>query len=239
MPNHAAVNPVDHRSVRILEERSEDSGDGQMCCITFPDEFRKVQAHYPILFQKDAERSGFRCLAMFGFENGENLFLKNGRWGAGYVPLAMDVQPFMIGLPKDGSGDRKVVLDLDNPRVTEGMGMRLFDDSGMATDFLEGISRKLNVLDQGYRRSAAFTDALEAHGLLEPLTLDITLADGSENRLLGFHIIHEERLAELDATSLKELQAEGHLQAIYMAMASLSHLSDLTDRKNERVTHAG
>ena len=239
MPNHAAVNPVDHKTIRISGERSEAAGDGQMCCITFPNEFRSVQSHYPILFQKEQDREDYRCLALFGFENGENLFLKNGTWDARYIPLAMDVQPFMIGLPKDGASDRKVVIDLDNPRVGESNGTRLFDENGVATEFLEGVSHKLNALDIGYQRASGFTAALQHHGLLEPLMLDITLANGAENRLLGFHTIHEEALEELDAASLKDLQSEGFLQAIYMALASLSHLTELADRKNALITNAG
>ena len=237
MPNHVAVNPTDHRDTRILESRNAMAGDGVMSCVTFPDEFRSVQAHYPILFQLDRERSAFRCVAIFGFEAGENLFLKDDRWDARYIPLAADVQPFSIGVPKDGMGDRKVVLDLDNPRVTTGQGNRLFDDAGLATPFLEGMSRKLSGLDQGYQKAGGFVDALRQHDLLEPLTLDITLADGSENRLLGFHIIHEERLAELDAETLKSLQSKGYLQAIYMAIASISNFAELIDRKNAQIRH--
>jgi hypothetical protein len=237
MPNHAAVNPIDHKSLRVREERFEAAGDGAMCAITFPAEFRHVQAHYPILFRLDAERSHFTCLALFGFENGENLFLKDQRWDARYIPLSMDVVPFMIGVPQAEGGERKVVLDMDNPRIAEGEGQRLFDDNGLATPYLEGISRKLDTLDKGYQASSGFTEALQKYELLEPLTLDITLADQSENRLLGFHIIHEEKLAELDAAALKELQSQGYLQAVYMALASLSNLAELVDRKNARVTH--
>lgn len=234
MPSHVAVNPVDHKTLRILETRSDAAGDGVMCCVTYPEEFRSIQAHYPILFRIDQDRKGFTCLALFGFETGENLFLKDGRWDARYVPLAMDIQPFMIGLPQNEGDVRKVVLDLDNPRVAEGEGERIFDESGVATAYLEGISHKLNRLDQGFKRASGFTDALRTLDLLEPLSLDITLADRSEYRLTGFHIIHEEKLAGLDAATLKDLQSKGYLQAIYMALASLSNLADLVDRKNDR-----
>ena len=234
MPNPVAVNPIDHKTLRVLETRSVAAGDGLMSCVTFPDEFRHVQSHYPILFQLDKDRSRFFCLALFGLESGENLFLKDGRWDARYVPLAMQVRPFMIGLPQQEGSDRKVVLDLDNPRVAEGEGQRLFDDFGQATDYLEGISQKLNTLDQGFQKSAEFTQTLRALDLLEPLTLDISTGDGSDYRLMGFHVIHEEKLAALDAASLKSLQEKGYLQAVYMAVASLSNLADLVDRKQDR-----
>ena len=143
MANHVAINPKDHKDLRILQERSEEMGDGMMCCITFPREFRSLQNHYPILFQLNQERSEFRCLAMFGFENGENLYLKDGKWDARYIPLAMDIQPFMIGVSPEEGAERKVVMDMESPRIGDGEGTRIFDETGAATNYLENISKSL------------------------------------------------------------------------------------------------
>ena len=232
MPNHVAVNPRDHKDLRILEERSDAMGDDMMCCITFPEEFRRLQNQYPILFQLDQDRSEFRCLAMFGFENGENLFLKDSKWDADVIPLAMDIQPFMIGMPQDKDGDRKVILDIESPRIGKGEGRRVFDDNGIATAFLETVSTKLSQLDQGHRMAGDYLDCLKKHDLLEPLAIDVTLKDGSKNRLVGFHAIHEERLNNLNAEALLELQEKLYLQPTYMALASLSSMSSLISRKD-------
>ncbi|MBM3928969.1 MAG: SapC family protein, partial [Sphingomonadales bacterium] len=70
------------------------------------------------------------------------------------------------------------------------------------------------------------------HGLLEPFTIDITLDDGASHRLVGFHIIAEDRLRTLDATALGALHADGHLLPIFMAVASLAQLPALIARKN-------
>ncbi len=75
---------------------------------------------------------------------------------------------------------------------------------------------------------------MEAYELLEPFSLEVTLDDGSINSLVGFHIIDEARLRALDAAALGALQAEGHLMPIFMALASLSQLSALVDRKNRK-----
>jgi hypothetical protein len=68
--------------------------------------------------------------------------------------------------------------------------------------------------------------------LLEPLSLEITLDDGSTNRLVGFHVIDEARLAGLDAEALGELNADDHLMPIFMAVASIGRLRELIARKN-------
>lgn len=229
MPNHVALSPVDHKNLRVSQERSDAMGDGMMCCITFPEEFRSLQAHYPILFQLNDHRSDYTCLALFGFENGENLFLKAGKWDARYVPLAMSVQPFLVGVSEQ---ERKVVVDLNSPRLVTGEGIRVFDDTGDATEYLQTVSRRLRDLDAGYRNSSGFTNALKKYNLLEPLSIELTFADGTQNRLVGFHTIHEERLSALDGIALADLQAQGFLMPIYMALASLSKLGDLIDRRN-------
>lgn len=232
MHNHVAINPRDHKDLRVLEERSDLMGDGLMGCITFPEEFRNVQAHYPILFQRNEERDQFLCLAIFGFENGENLFLKDGKWDALYMPLAMDILPFMIGKPQSEGEDRKVVIDLDSPRLAKGEGQRLFDESGMATTYLDNISKKLGYLDGGFLGSQDYVALLQKYDLLEPLSIDVTLSDGSQNRLVGFHTIHEEKFGELSSQALNEFKEKGYLLPTYMVLASLSNLASLINRKD-------
>lgn len=231
MTNHIAVNPIDHKALRVSHERNGLTGDGVMCCITFPDEFRNVQGEYPILFRKNEGSNDFHCMALFGLENGENQFLSDNGWDARYIPLAMDVQPFLIGRPQQEDDDPKVVIDLDNDRVNEGEGERIFDDAGRPTDYLETISDKLAYLDIGVQASAGYIAVLTRYDLLEPLTIDVTMPDGKKNSLVGFHAINEEKLSSLPADAVADMHAQGYLQPTYMALASMSQLGELIRRK--------
>ena len=237
MSNHSALLTVEHRNLRIRTERSAALGDGAMCGVTFPAEFRRVQNHYPILFQLSPERDSFTALALFGFQNGENLFLKDGRWDARYRPLAIDIQPFLIGQPLTSGGEKQIHIDLDSPRISTDEGMRVFDDAGNPTPFLEDISEKLGALDAGYQGSAAYLEALRKYDLLEPFSLEIELNDGSKNRLVGFHTIDEDRVRALDAAALGALHAAGHLFPTFMVLASLANLGARVDRKNNLDAH--
>lgn len=238
MSNHAVLTAEAHQSLRVRAEYGADLGDAVMACITVPEEFRRVQAEYPILFRLDLERDAFTALALFGFENGENLFLEGGRWDARYRPLAMAIQPFLIGGGAGDGDDRQVHIDLDSPRIAPGEeGVRVFDEEGKPTPYLEAIAGKLGELHAGYQSSAAFFAALKRHDLLEPMSLEITLDDGSSNRLVGFHIVNEDRLRVLDGAALGALHADGHLMPIFMAVASLGKLEALIARKNRRVAH--
>ncbi|MEG8041284.1 SapC family protein [Sphingomonas faeni] len=234
MSDHVILTAEDHRDLRIRTERAPELGDAVMTCITVPSEFRRVQTHYPILFQLDAERDSFTALAMFGFEPGENLFLTDAGWDARYRPLAIDSQPFLVGR---GAGDvRQVHIDMASPRIGADEGMRVFDDTGRPTPYLERITDQLRALDTDYVASADFFAAVRRYELLEPLTLDVTLDDGAKNRLVGYHVIDEDRLAALDGAAVADLHAAGHMMPIFMALASLGNIGDLVARKNRRMT---
>ncbi len=237
MSDHVILTADDHRDLRIQTERGADMGDAVMTCITVPSEFRRVQTHYPILFQLDSARDSFTALAMFGFEPGENLFLTDAGWDARYRPLAIDSQPFLVGR---GAGDvRQVHIDMASPRIAHGIdggeGVRVFDDTGRPTPYLERVADQLRALDTDYVASADFFAALRRYDLLEPLTMDVTLDDGSKNRLVGYHVIDEDRLAALDPTAVADLHTAGHLMPIFMALASLGAIGDLVARKNRRM----
>jgi hypothetical protein len=237
MTNHVILTVEAHRDLRVHTDRGADIGDAVMCAIVVPSEFRQVQNEYPILFRLNPERDSFSAFAMFGFETGENLFLEDGRWDARHRPLAIDIQPFLIGMPTDGGDMKQVHIDIASSRIAGDEGTRLFDQDGRPTPYLERITEQLGALDAGYQMSGDFFAALRRHELLEPLTLEVTLDDGSTNRLVGFHVIDENRLRALDASALAELHGEDHLMPIFMALASLANFGALIARKNRRMAH--
>jgi len=237
MARGVLLNNVDHRDLRVITARSADYGDDVMCALTFPAEFRSVQAHYPIVFRKGADGK-FQPLALFGFRERQNLFLGAQGWEATYVPLAIQRQPFLIGT---GSGQLLMHVDLDSPRISHTIGEPLFREHGGTTDFLERMNSVLLAIHEGLERTPAFMGALLEHNLLESFVLDVQLEDGSQNRLAGFYTIHEERLAALDGKALEALNRAGHLQPSYLAIASLSNFRDLIERQNRLAagTNAG
>lgn len=236
MSNHQILNAADHANLRVHSSAGGHLGDNVMACLTVLSEFRHVQGHFPIVFRRDLETGIFSALALFGFETGENLFLDGDRWDARYRPLALAIQPFLIGRGSPDDTAAQIHIDMNSPRISQsGEGTLLFDESAQPTPYTEAIAERLGDLDHGYRASPTFFAALERYELLEPFTLDVPLDDGSRNSLVGYHTIDEERLATLDGEALGALHADGHLQLIFMAVASLSCFGDLVARKNARV----
>jgi len=235
MTSHQILNPADHGQLRINTGAGSALGDGVMACLAVPAEFRRLASEYPILFRHDAEARSFGALALFGFEQDENLYLGEQGWDATCRPLAMSVQPFLVGRPQHGDGPSQVHIDMAHPRISaNGEGMRVFDEHGQQTPYLENLSGLLGALDEGYRASGDFLAALARYDLLEPFSMDVTLDSGAMHRLVGYHLIDEAKLAALEPAVLSELHAAGHLEPIYMALASLGNLSKLVRRKNLR-----
>ncbi|KUR70795.1 multidrug transporter [Novosphingobium fuchskuhlense] len=236
MSQHQILNPAEHGQLRIQTEAGAEYGDNVMASLVMPAEFREAQAHYPIVLRRDAETGKLAALALFGFEAGENLYLEGGHWDARYTPMAHAVQPFLIGRPAEDGSAPQVHIDMASPRVSStGEGVRVFDDAGSPTPYLETIATMLGDLDYGWHDGADFFIALEAYGLVEPFTLEVTLDNGAVQSLVGFQTIHEERLASLDGEALEALMGQGHLARIYMILASLAQFGNLVTRKNRRI----
>ena len=232
MTNPVMLNNVDHQDLRVITARGAQYGDQVRSCLTFPLEFRDVQAHYPIVFSKTDDGAGFEPQALFGLQEGENLYLGPDGWDAPQLPLAMERLPFLIG--RSGT-ELNIHIDLDSPRVSRSEGEPLFLPYGGSTPYLERIGSLLQTLHDGLSQLPAFIAALERHELLESFVADIELADGSQNRLFGYYTINEDRLLRLSGAALSQLNRDGHLQSIYMVMASLSNLRGLVDRKQRAV----
>lgn len=240
MTKHVLLNNIEHKDLKVNTKRSAALGDNIWYSPTFPLEFRSVQAHYPIFFQKDQSSGQFYSVAMFGFTHHENLFLSDNGWNASYIPLSVLRQPFLIGqqiINEDGVEKRQRVIniDLDNPRVSETEGEALFLPFGGNTPYLDDMANVLETLHLGLEDNKLFMDALLAHNLLEPFSLDIQLDNGQKHQMVGFYTINEDNLAKLDTLVLAQLHEKGYLQAIYMAMASQSNVRHLLNLKNAQV----
>ncbi|MDH3410196.1 MAG: SapC family protein, partial [Gammaproteobacteria bacterium] len=122
-----------------------------------------------------------------------------------------------------------------SPRISDSEGEAVFLAHGGISAYLERINSILNTINEGYGVHQLFIKELVERDLLESVALDIELNDGSQNRLMGFHTINEDALAGLDGSALADLNEKGFLLPIYMAIASLSNIRALIDKKNALV----
>jgi len=123
MSNTVLLNNVDHKDMKVTTRHSVELGDNVMFGVTFPSEFRNIQAHYPIVFRKSPDAATFQPIALFGLQEGNNLFLRQQGWDATYIPLAIERLPFFIGVADE---ELVVHVDLDSPRISATDGVPVF-----------------------------------------------------------------------------------------------------------------
>ena len=237
MANHVLLDNISHKDLKVITTRGANWGDNISCATVFPSEFAKVQANQPIVFRKHPQTGQFEALALFGFENSENLLLnEQGELQLSYLPLSMQRQPFLIGQQtqyNNGIPEQSLVvhIDLDSPRISTRDGEAIFLEHGGNSDYLNHIAQVLNALHQEHQAINHFFERLLSVNLLESFSIEYADKNGEKVTVNGFYTINQQVLHDLTAEQLKQLQQQGDLQAIYMVLASMEKIPHLLNRK--------
>lgn len=240
MANHVLLDNVTHKDLKIKAVYAAGCGYDLNLTGALPVEFGQLQREYPLFFIKNAETGHFAAIALLGFAEGENLYLGDNGWDADYLPLTIQRQPFLIGFQEqdvDGVPTEVPVVnvDLDHPSASNMEGEPVFLPHGGESPYLERINSILATIHQGHKASESLSQLLVGLELIESLTVDIEFKDGSKHSLAGLYTINEEKLRKLNADGLAALHEKGHLQDIFMMLASLANVGALIDRKNRRL----
>jgi hypothetical protein len=227
MSNVVILNSHSHRNVRVQAEASAKFGDNQRFVQVIVTEFPLLVPHYPILFSKDTETGAFLCGAMLGIDEGENLFLREGKGHEGYRPLNLQRAPFFV------SGD-DLAIDLDHARIAADVGLSLFNEQGAPTPYLESIKVAFQQLKPGAEMTRRFIETLLKLNLLEPVEIVLGFDDGSKRNLADLYTVNQEVLRELPDASVIDLFRRGYLQLIYLLIVSLKQIPVLAQKKNAR-----
>ncbi|MET0535701.1 MAG: SapC family protein [Steroidobacter sp.] len=231
MSRLVAINSAAHRQVRIDQQQVLAQAAQLNMLPVVLGEFLKLCVQYPIGLTKNGSTGQFTCVALFGFDKQENLFWKQNRWDALYVPLQVTRQPFFLGT---GVANEKVVcIDTQSPAVTPANGEAIFDQHGAETAYLQQVKQMLSALLTGEEQTARLANKLLALELVRPMRLEIEFIDHSKQRIEGLYTIDEERLKALPASAITELHALEYLGPIYTMIASLGHIYSLVQRKNQ------
>ena len=234
MTNIVPLDKEAHRSLRVQAAAAARYGDNQRFVPVIVAEFPHLAVHCPILLSKDAVTGAFYCGAMLGFDEGENLFLKDVEGHDGYRPLNLQRMPFYA------SGG-ELAIDLDHPRVTTvdmpagGQYQSIFTEQGEPSRYLRSILAAFDELTPGVERTKRFIDTLLEHRLIEPVEFDLEFDDGTALQVTGLYTIAQDQLRELPDATVVELFRRGYLKLIYLMIASLKQVPVLAQKKNDRL----
>jgi hypothetical protein len=240
MTNHVVLDNISHKDLKVITTRGKAYGDGVNFTTVMPSELRQLQSDFPLFIRKTPDSASWEIIALFGLEQDENLFLAGNDWQAGYLPLTLERQPFLIGF---GPDDNPMVhIDMDSPRISEGNsesggegeGEPVFLAQGGNSPYLQRISSILKAIHEGHEHTAAFTKTLGNLDLIEPVALTVELNNGEKLTVEGLHTVNEEKVAALQGAQLSEFHAQSYLQLTHMMMASINNMSTLIAKKNAK-----
>jgi hypothetical protein len=240
MARYELLNNVAHKDLRVITRFGHEFGDAVGMVPAFPSEYAELQREYPIFFRKDRDSGQWQSVALLGFEQHENLFLRDGRWNAAYLPGTAAKGPFLIGFQEqliDGELREEPVIhvDLDHPRVSFSEGEAVFLPHGGNSPYLQHIADVLHGIRNGAEFGMAMFAAFDSMGLIQPVNLDVQLDEKHRVTVSGLHGIDRERLAVLDAESLLRLNQAGYLEGAYLVLASLHNVRRLMAEKQRRL----
>lgn len=237
------LNNVEHFDVRVLDTTFIDAADNKAAVLTFPTEFANIQKEYPILLSKDPASGQYQPVALLGIQKDENLFLQKNAdgnsysWIASYVPAVVAKGPFITGLREQANGEQEamVYIDLASPKLHKHSGKPLFLAHGGKAPYLEYITKLLGLIQSGKEVSDAMFARFAELDLIEPLTINIDLANSDKHQLRGYYTVSEEKLKNLSGDKLELLNRAGFLQGAFLMLASLTNIEKLIRIKNARL----
>jgi hypothetical protein len=222
-----ALNSAAHRNLRVNPEQVLAQAAQLNMVPVVLGEFQKLCVQYPIVLTKNGATGQFTCVALFGFEKAENLFWRQDRWDAIYVPLQVSRQPFFLGQ------QAVVCIDTLHPSLKQAHGEAIFDEHGAETAYLQQAKQMLAALLDGEEPTDRFVRKLLALELIRPMRLEIEFANRQKQRVDGLYTIDEERLKAVPGGTIAELHSLEYLAPLYTMLASLGQIYSLVHRKNQ------
>ncbi|GLX78462.1 hypothetical protein tinsulaeT_18020 [Thalassotalea insulae] len=230
--NIVAVKKEQHQNLKVANQRDLSHVANQHIVPVNVREFGQASTSYPIVIVKDPESERYRTVAMLGLEAGENLYHEENKWQAIYIPQALSVAPFSLGLDPEKEKTLTACIDIDSPFVGEDKDNALFDEEGNDTEFFKSIQDQLGRLYENEVANENFVKILAENELLQELELQVAFNNGERKKLVGLFGINEEKLQNLTDEKILELYKQGAFMPIHAMLASSGQVNRLAQLRN-------
>ena len=197
-------------------------------------EFSKAASTYPIVFIEDKEKDQFRAVVLLGLEAGENLFIKDGKWSASYVPAIIRRYPFALAKTGD-DGKFTICVDEDCNLLNKKEGEPIFDKESDSSKLIEKVKNYLGELQQMEQFTDTFSKFLKENNMFTPLNMKVRFKDEIKS-INGAYVVNEERLSTLSDEKYLEFRKNQYIPAIYAHLGSLSQIERLLSFKDDNKT---
>jgi hypothetical protein len=200
-------------------------------------EFPNAAQEYAIVFAGEGE--SIVSVAIMGVRERENLYIgEDGKISTKYVPAFLRRYPFVFSSSDDGA-NFTLCIDESFEGCNQGnIGERLFDGEGEQTLYLKRVLEFLKEYQAHFIRTKAFCKKLKELDLLEPMSAQFKVVDGSMFTLSGFMAVNREKLKNLTSEQISSLIKTDELELIYIHLQSLRNFNLMLDKvsKEEKVS---
>lgn len=235
--NIVPVALAEHRNTKIKKITNFDFVKSVNMASVMVHEFTKISPTYPIIFLEDPQKDLFKPVALFGLEQGENLFVKGDKWQASYIPAIIRRYPFVLA-GKEGETKFTICIDAGSEFVNQTEGEPLFDSEGKPSEAMEQVKKYLTELQQMEMFTNEFVRYLGEKNLFTPMNMNLRMGKQIKN-VTGAYIINEERLNKLSTESFLEMREKRYLPVIYAHLGSLGQMERLISFKDQSLAETG
>ena len=201
-------------------------------------EFASASRDYPLAFISTDQGRTFSPVAVLGVSDGENLFVREGRWDSSvYVPAYLRRYPFCMARVTLNSVEQADRLICVEKAFLSDDGERMFDDSGTPLPRWRPIETLLKEYEADMERGREMCAILADYALLEAFTLQASLDQGGTLRFGGMYRVDEKKLEFLNSAQHRTLIRKGVMGRIYAHLISLDNFARLLARKSALSAH--
>ena len=232
-----ALDRVAHRNLKVRRDLpSIQAAAGLSSFFVTAAEFADACKEYPLFFLRAGTDKDGKALCapvtVFGLAKGENLFWRDGRWNARYVPALLRAYPFAMA-PTGENQPYVMCFDETSPVMSTELGEPLFKEDGEPTQFLDELRQFAERVEIEVERTKVVGRKLMELNILQDRRFDATLPDGSKLSVDGFMAVDEERLKSLTDEQVLELHRNGLLPLLHLHLASMSNMGQLLQLRLE------
>ncbi|NDW53449.1 SapC family protein [Aliiroseovarius sp. PrR006] len=194
-------------------------------------EFPNLVREYPIVFWENEEDVG--VVALLALREDENLFVSaDGSWSADYMPAILRQYPFTAMLrPSDDQKSGVLCIAEDHPGFNKAeKGYALYDSEGELSEFTTRAQSMVSQATSDGLHSEEICKRLKELDVLSPLQAMIETEIGEKFKLAGVQAVNRNKLNDLPAKTLKDLQKNGTLEMLHLHQLSLGNLRSLATR---------
>ncbi|WP_086933750.1 SapC family protein [Agarilytica rhodophyticola] len=193
-------------------------------------EFFQCSRNHPVMFVKNANDDFVPVALLSLMAKGHNL---GDVWEGVYIPSFVRRYPFVLEEQKG-----IVMVDLDAPHLQEEEGDALFDEKGEPSEALQEIMRFLENVDQGYRLTQDYIQALKEKDLLKPCQGTIKFTDTTLKLDHLFVVDEKEFHSALSDEEIVDWYKKGWIAWTYAHIHSIGAIPEVVKRLPQAKTAA-